>query len=94
MEFLRTNETLIENECCDIFPNQVSMEEVFMIETMEKNQSLQTQSSAIQSEEEKIEANLHKLHLQREKWRGHDRNAMCWSFFIVNDNNIVDGSKP
>jgi formate-dependent nitrite reductase cytochrome c552 subunit len=32
--------------------------------------------------------------LQREKWRGHDRNALCWSFFIVNNNNIVDGSKP
>jgi hypothetical protein len=32
--------------------------------------------------------------LQREKWRGHDRNALCWSFFIVNDNNIVNGSKP
>jgi hypothetical protein len=31
--------------------------------------------------------------LQREKWRGHDRNALCWSFFIVNDNNIVDGNK-
>jgi hypothetical protein len=32
--------------------------------------------------------------LQREKWRGHDRNALCGSFFIVNDNNVVDGSKP
>jgi hypothetical protein len=42
----------------------------------------------------KTKANLHKLHLQREKWKGHDRNALCWSIFIVNDNNIVDGSKP
>jgi hypothetical protein len=32
--------------------------------------------------------------LQREKWKGHDRNALYWTFFIVNDNNIVDGSKP
>jgi hypothetical protein len=32
--------------------------------------------------------------LQREKWRGHDQNALCESFFIVNDNNIIDGSKP
>jgi hypothetical protein len=31
--------------------------------------------------------------LQREKWRGHNRNALCWSFYIVNDNNIIDGSK-
>jgi hypothetical protein len=32
--------------------------------------------------------------LQREKWRGPNKNALCWSFFIINDNNIVDGSKP
>jgi hypothetical protein len=32
--------------------------------------------------------------LEREKWKGHDGNAFCWSFFIINDNNIVDGSKP
>jgi len=42
----------------------------------------------------KLKFFLQKLHLQREKWKGHDRNAMCWSFFIVNDNNIIDGSKP
>jgi hypothetical protein len=60
---------------------------------MEENRSLQTHSSAIQSEEQKIKANLQNFYLQREKWKGHDRNALCWSFFIVNDNNIVDGSK-
>ncbi len=47
MESSRTNETIIENEYCDIFPNQVSMKEVSLIETMKKNRSLQTQSSAI-----------------------------------------------
>ncbi len=31
--------------------------------------------------------------MQRKKWRGHDKNALCWSFYSVNDNNIVDGSK-
>jgi hypothetical protein len=41
-----------------------------------------------------FKANLQNLHLLKEKWKGHDRNALCWSFFIVNDNNIVDGSKP
>jgi hypothetical protein len=34
------------------------MEEVFLIETMIKNRSLQTQSNAIQSEEQKTKANL------------------------------------
>jgi hypothetical protein len=44
MEFSRTNiyETIIENEYCDIGPNQVSMEEVSLIGTMEENKSLQT----------------------------------------------------
>ncbi len=94
MKSSRINETIIENEYCDIFPNQVSIEKVSLTETMEENRSLQTQSNAIQSEQEKIKANLQKLHLQIKKQKGHDRNALCWSFFIVNDNNIVDGSKP
>jgi hypothetical protein len=35
-----------------------------------------------------------KVAFVREKWRGHDRNALCWPFFIVNVNNIIGGSKP
>jgi hypothetical protein len=42
MECSRTNETITKNEYCDIFPNQVSMEKVSLIETMEENKSLQT----------------------------------------------------
>jgi hypothetical protein len=42
MECSKTNEKIIENEYCDIFPNQVFMEE---------NRSLQTQSNAIQNQE-------------------------------------------
>lgn len=37
-----TNETIIENEYCDIIPNQVSMEEVCLIEPMQENKNLQT----------------------------------------------------
>jgi hypothetical protein len=42
MESSRTNEIVIENEYCDNFPNQISMEEVSLIETIEENRSLQT----------------------------------------------------
>jgi hypothetical protein len=42
MESSRTNEKIIINEYCDIFPNKVFMEEVYLIETMEGNKSLQT----------------------------------------------------
>ncbi len=43
------------------FFNQVSMEEVYLTETMEENMNLQTQSNAIQNEEKKMKVNLQKL---------------------------------
>jgi hypothetical protein len=42
VECSRINETIIETEYWDIFPNQVFMEEVFLTETMEENKSLET----------------------------------------------------
>jgi hypothetical protein len=36
------NEIVIENEYSNIFPNQVCMKEVFLIETMEENRNMQT----------------------------------------------------
>jgi hypothetical protein len=36
MESSRTNEIVIKNEYCDIFPNQVYLEQVSMAETMKK----------------------------------------------------------
>jgi hypothetical protein len=53
---------------------------VCLIETMEKNMNLQTQSNVIENDEEKMKWNLQKLHVQREKWRMHDKNALSWSF--------------
>jgi hypothetical protein len=37
------NETILKNDSCDRFPNQVFLEEEPLIETMEKNRSLETQ---------------------------------------------------
>jgi hypothetical protein len=42
VECLRTNEIIIKNEYCEIFPNQVFMEKVSLTETMEENKSFQT----------------------------------------------------
>jgi hypothetical protein len=47
-----------------------------LIETMETNKSFQTQSNVIHNEKEETKANLQKLHLQKEKWRGHGRNCV------------------
>jgi 3-isopropylmalate dehydratase small subunit len=93
MEYSRTNEneTTIEKEFCDIFPNQVFMEEVPWTKTMENIMSLQTHSIAIDSEGQKIKINVQKLHVQREKWKVHAKNALFWSFYVVNNKNIIDG---
>ncbi len=31
------------------------------------------------------------MHVKKEIWRFNDNNPFCWSFFVVNDNNIIDG---
>ncbi len=33
---------------------------------------------------------MKKLHFQRKKWKHDSRNALCWSFYCVNDNKPVD----
>jgi hypothetical protein len=38
-----------------------------------------------------MKLNLQKLHVKKEIWRFNDNNAFCWSFYVVNDNNIIDG---
>jgi hypothetical protein len=32
-----------------------------------------------------MEKNFQTLHNQRKKWRGHNKNAICWVFYCVND---------
>jgi len=38
----------------------------------------------------KMKKILEKLHLQRRKWKNDSRNALCWSFYCVNDNKPLD----
>jgi len=58
MESSITNETIIEYEHCDIFPNRIFIKEVFLAQIMEENKSLQTQSNAIWNEKEKTKSHL------------------------------------
>jgi hypothetical protein len=37
------------------------------------------------NENNEMERNLQTLHTQRKKWRRHNRNAICWAFYYVND---------
>ncbi len=36
-----------------------------------------------------MKQNLKNLHLQKNKWKGHNRNATCWAFYYVNDNKKI-----
>jgi hypothetical protein len=40
--------------------------------------------------EEKIMEILKKMHLQIRKWKYDSRNALCWSFYYVNDNKAMN----
>ncbi len=44
--------------------------------------------------EEKMKANFKKFHAQRSFWKGNNRNALCWAFYCVNDNNELNVSTP
>ncbi len=75
-----------ENNTNEIYLIDVVMEEEFEIQP-----SLQTKESINGDEaEERINENFFKLHFQRRKWRHDNRNSLCWSFYYVNDDKLVD----
>jgi hypothetical protein len=48
------------------------------------------EETTLTNEEEIIQTNLQKLHIQRKIWRCHNKNAICWVFFCVNNDKEVD----
>jgi hypothetical protein len=60
------------------------------------NESFQTIQSAINKKALKgtIETNLRNLHVHIQIWRGHNKNAICWAFYCVNDGKDVDEGSP
>ncbi len=66
--------------------NEVECEDEVFEDTQE-NPSLQTKKNKVlENDKKRIKQNLELLHSQRKKQRLHNRNALCWSFFYVNDN--------
>jgi hypothetical protein len=37
-----------------------------------------------------MERNFQTLHTKRKKWKTHNRNAICWAFYYVNDDKEID----
>ncbi len=87
MESFSGNENkLIQNEGCEMFMNEAKYKDKVM-EEIQENLSLQIKENKVLTNDEKnMKQNLKLLHSQREKWRPHNRNALCWPFFYLNDN--------
>jgi hypothetical protein len=41
-----------------------------------------------------MERNFQTLHTKRKKWKRHNRNAICWAFYYVNDDKEIDPRNP
>ncbi len=87
MESFSGNEnTLIQNKGCEMFMNEAKYKDKVM-EEIQENPSLQIKENKILNTDEKnINVFLKLLHSQRKEWRPHNKNALCWPFFYVNDN--------
>jgi len=57
-----------------------------------ENPSLQSEVKRVSQEfdEKKTKQILQQLHTQRKNWRFHNRIALCWSFYCVNDNSKIN----
>ncbi len=70
--------------------------EVNQISEEIENPNMQTKASRVskESDEEKNKQILQQLQTQRKKWHHDNRNALCWSFYCVNDNLKVNLDVP
>lgn len=75
---------MIQNETCEIYLNEIVMEEEIMEERSKEGSILQTKSNRGWIMKIKlININLQKLYVQRVKWRPHSKNALCGFFFVL-----------
>jgi hypothetical protein len=66
--------------------------EINQVKEESENPSLQTKVSRVlgKSDEKEIKQILQQLQTQRKKWRPHNRNALCWFLYFVNDYSKVN----
>jgi hypothetical protein len=41
------------------------------------------------NENNEMERNFQTLHTKKKNWRRHNRNAICWAFYYVNDDKKI-----
>ncbi len=96
MEHSSKNENKL-SVTCDIFMKEVVMEEHNVKEQFEINPSLESEIGGnlqIDNEKKIMQQHFKKLHIQRKFWKPKGRNALCWSFFCINDNKLVNLEQP
>jgi hypothetical protein len=95
MEQSNANENIEEEIEIEPFQNEILMDDIPITKTSIKILSLEIEASkACESNNEIFILNLQKLHAQRLFWEPKRRNAICWVFYVVNDNKSVDGKVP
>jgi len=86
---LNENVTKFENELCDFFPNEVSMEKEPLVEVSKENPNLQIE---IKSTHERHNSILRTyMWTQRVLWKPHNEIILCWVVYCVNENKEMDG---
>jgi hypothetical protein len=87
--------SLLNEHTCDIFMNEVRVEEE-PLQELEENENVWKEGNRNpeKKNEEKMKEILKKVHAQKLFWKPHSKNALCWAFFYVNDNKEVDLIAP
>jgi len=91
MEWSSTSENTREEIEIEFYQNEKLMDDIPIIKTSIENLSLEIEAK---NYDEKFILNLQKLHAQRLLWKPRRRNAICWAFYVVNDNKPMDGKIP
>ncbi len=51
---------------------------------------MQVEKNINANERGKLKKKLKKIHFQKRKWKNDSSNALCWSFYCVNDTKKMD----
>jgi hypothetical protein len=71
------------------------MDDILVTKTSIENLSLEIKASRVsENNNERFILNLQNLHAKRFFWKFEGRNAICWAFYAVYDNKLVDGKIP
>jgi hypothetical protein len=91
MEQSSASENTKEEIKIELHQNEKLKDDKPIIQTSIENLSLEIEASwASKSNDHRLILNLQKLHAQRLFWKPKRRNAICWVFYVVNDNKPMD----